>query len=854
MDDALYDLAEEQQAAKPKRPGLPVEPRRILGILAGHRKELIRAFVGAAVLALIASFFVPRTYESSAHILYEGTPLLDGDSDKDDPDAFLDTALSSSRLREVRERLGWNHSLKALAAQLRVAQESESSMQIVAEAGTAEDAQALAQTVLDVFLDRQASFNANRLEALRTETQVALEHAKERRAEAAKAYESFQEKSGKPDLLQDQARLLERVAELRSGADEAAVEAAAQRARIEELQKAQRDLPRQVVASATVGTPVDAPLAQARAELATARATLSEEHPRVQALQQRVNSLQKQRQSQPNERGEQMMMSNPARDAVEQELATTRAALAAAEEREAALRVLIKSVKAEADALAPAEDEARQVLQALAVADKRLGDLNERATRLHDAAVGPMTGFRVLSAPQLPEEARPSKTSVLLLALLPILVALIFALVTLARTLRTLAVEAPREVAWWGNGPVLGTSVWPRDPDALDVFVDELEDHAVYGAGRTLVVPATETERDIACAFAIRLSEAPWLAAAILDVGERSPDLGATPLVTPAPQGRGPRFTPHPRAAQPKRLSSQTVKSASTGQVIKSTPRKPPARPTIQGFAPPTSESTTTSKSKWSSAPPPPRRSEPVPTRVVEPKKPSSSRPPQKKTMVGLPAADDSTWSQPSAFTERTTAPQPVRGVARATVRMVVHPSDLEATGKAPASAEMGAAAEEVFLLTRRLPVARSSAPPQTDRVVHGGPEDAPASHAVIRAAIRLLGNGDDEVTGSRRSDPPTALASGEMTAVALAWNGPLSGPILRRAARLAHRVLVVVSSGINVIELTRVATRLGREDGVGYVLVNLKDAYVDLEDRVGDVEAFWGGPQQSDRPESHAS
>ncbi|MDH3726317.1 MAG: hypothetical protein OER77_02205 [Myxococcales bacterium] len=853
MDDVAYDLDEEQQAAKPKRPGLPVEPRRILGVLAGHRKELIRVLVGSVVFALIASFFVPRTYESSAHVLYEGTPLLDEDRRKDDPSAFLDTVLSSSRLREVRERLGWDQSLNALEAQLSVTRESESSMRIVAEAGTAEDAQALAQTVLDVFLARQASFNANRLETLRAETQVALGHAKEQRAEAAKAFESFQEKSGKPDLLQDQQRLLERVAELRSKADEAAVEVAAQRARIEELEKARQELPRQVVASATVGTPVDAPLAAARAELATARATLSEEHPRVQALQQRVNSLQKQRQSQPNERGEQTMASNPARDAVEQELATTRAALAAAEEREAALRVLVKSVKAEADGLASAEGEARQVVRALEVAENRLQALNERATRLQDAAVGPITGFRVLSAPALPEEAKRSKTSVLLLALLPIPVVLIFALVLLARTLRTLDVEAPREVAWWGNGPVLGTSVWPRDPDALDVFVDELEDHGVHGAGRTLVVPATETERDIACAFALRLSEAPWLAAAILDVEEGRPDVGTAPLVTPPPQGRGPRPAPPPRAA-PRRLSSQAIPSASAGQVIKRTPRRPPARPTIQGFAPPTLESTPTSKSKWSSAPPPAPRSEPAPTHVVEPKKPSSSRPPQKKTMVGLPVADGSTSSQPPAFTERTTAPRSVRGVARATVRMVVHPSDLEPTKEAPASAEMEAADEEVFLLTRRVPVAGSSTPPQTDRVAHGGPEDAPASHAVMSAAIRLLGDGDNEVTGLRRSDPPTAPASGEVTGVALAWNGPLSGPILRRAARLAHRVLVVVSSGMNVIELTHVTTRLGREDGVGYVLVNLQDTYIDLEDRVGDVEAFWGGRQQVDTREPRAS
>ncbi len=804
-----------------------------MGILAAHRKELLRVFIGTAVFALVASFFVPRTYESSAHVLYEGTPILDEDSSKDDPSAYLDTALSPSRLREVRERLGWDHSLEALEAQLAVTQEGKTSMLITAQAATAEGAQTLAQTVLDVFLAQQASFNAERLEALRAETEVALESAKARRAEALEAFEAFQEKSGKSDLLQDQERLVQRIGQLRAKADTAAVEVAAQTARIEELKRAREELPRQVVATATVGTPVDAPLAQARAELATARATLSEEHPRVQALRQRVSSLQAQRKSQPSQRSEQTMASNPARDAVEKDLATTRAALAAAEEREAALRVLIKAVKAESDALAPVAGEARQVVQGLAAAEQRLKDLTGRSTRLQDAAIGQMTGFRVLSAPSLPEDSKRSKASVLTLAVLPILVVLVFALVLLIRALRALAVEAPRELAWWGNGPVLGTSVWPRNPGALDLFVDELEDHGVHGAGRTLVVPATETEREIACAFAIRLSEAPWLAAAILDVEERPSHVGAVPLVTPA---RKPRLTPPARA--PKRLSSHNVPSASS---------KPPARPTIQGFAPPTSKPPPRSpKSKWSSAPPPIPRSKGGPSEAGTPTKPPSSRPPRKQTIVGFPAVRGSAWSQPQTPTEHKAAPAPGRGVARATVRMVIHQGDLDSVHGVSRSPDRRGADEEAFLLTRPVAMTSASTPES--------PRDAPASHAVMRAAVRLLGNENDEVTGLRRSDPPLATTSGDTPAVALAWNGPLSGPILRRAARLAHRVLVVVSSGMNVIELTRVTTRLGREDGVGYVLVNLQDAYIDLEDRVGDVEAFWGSVQQSDKRQPRAS
>jgi hypothetical protein len=120
-----------------------------------------------------------------------------------------------------------------------------------------------------------------------------------------------------------------------------------------------------------------------------------------------------------------------------------------------------------------------------------------------------------------------------------------------------------------------------------------------------------------------------------------------------------------------------------------------------------------------------------------------------------------------------------------------------------------------------------------------------------MRAAVRILGDEEDDTTQLRPSDPPTARATEQVTGVALAWNGPLSGPVLRRAARLAHRVMVVVSSGLSVVELARIKTRLGRDEGVGYVLVNLEDAYLDTEDRVGPVEDFWRGARDADSLDS---
>jgi len=820
----------------------------LLWILAENRKPLLWVFLIASAVAVLASFFLPKTYESSAHLLYEGSALLQiEDKQLAAPGAFVDSATAPSRLREVRERLGWDISLDEIESRIDAVLEGEAAMRILGRAGTAEDARALTQTTLDVFLERQTKFNQHKLARLTEANQSALAWAKESREEARQAYQAFREKSGKPDLIREKEDLLVRAAKLRSDIDAASVEVAAEQARITEFEKARLELPGQIVASATKGSPVDTPLAQARAELAAARASLSSQHPTVQALTERVASLQAQRAADKSELGERTVVNNPARMAVDQQLATARAALAGAREREAALRVLLQATKDEAAQLGPEEGEARQVVGALELAEHRVDELSARAAALRDAQMSQLSGFRILSVPMLPEEAQHSKAQVVLMVTLPLVTVLIVALVLIVRRLRGLTVEAPREVAWWGDGPVLGTSVWPRDPRALDAFVDELEDHGVYGAGRTLVVPATEAERDIACSFAMRLAEAPWLAAAILDVGARAGADWQVPLVTPTPGARVP----------PRRLSSQATPSVSVGRIIKTSDSKPSTRPTKEGFVAPPESST-----------PPPSIVTPPPK--SDSSSPVSSRPPRKQTMIGLPASSGYggfpiSSAPPAAATEPSTIaggrsdaasePEAFRSKrgARATVRMLV-PVQASAAGAA-SRARDSQVEEEAFLLTRPVPVATDETPSRPGSAAYAS-SDSPgsgASNAVMRAAVRLLGN-EDEIAALRRSDPPAALALGDVRGVALAWNGPLSGPLLRRAARLAHRVMVVVSSGVSVIDLARIKTRLGRNQGVGYVLVNVRDAYVDLPDRVGSVEDFWQDPSDAEGKDSKAS
>ena len=73
------------------------------------------------------------------------------------------------------------------------------------------------------------------------------------------------------------------------------------------------------------------------------------------------------------------------------------------------------------------------------------------------------------------------------------------------------------------------------------------------------------------------------------------------------------------------------------------------------------------------------------------------------------------------------------------------------------------------------------------------------------------------------------------------AWDGPLEGQALRRAARLADRVVVLVRSGaMPFYRLYGMQHRMGRQRGIGYIVVGLPHELGTLPDRAGNVAAFW--------------
>ncbi|MCA9530017.1 MAG: hypothetical protein KC543_07765, partial [Myxococcales bacterium] len=275
-----------------------------------------------------------------------------------------------------------------------------------------------------------------------------------------------------------------------------------------------------------------------------------------------------------------------------------------------------------------------------------LGEAQGRASK---AALG----FTLVAGPTTPTGPLADVTPWLWLFGGPLAGAALVCLIACMRELVGLRVRTARELAWWGRGPVVGSTTWPSDAGALDALVEELEDHGVWALGSTLVVPATERERAVSAQLARCLHAAPWLGRAV-----------TRPAALPAPTG-------------------------------------------------------------------------------------------ERLLAAGAP------------------------GLAH----------------------EAGGAAIE--------------------RVPTEGARGARAADALA------LSDAGADAEGIER---PSACD----------WDGPLHGPILRRSTRLSDRVLVVAQSGARGRDVARARARLGRPDGVGWVLVGASERFVETDDRVGDVATFW--------------
>jgi len=656
------------------RPGLPIDPSRILRIyLRSWRWIVVALAIGAVAGVVYAKTQVQKVYEGETVIGYTGT-----DYDDREVQSMVESMTLVQNLDLVKKRLGLKGAAEGLQGKIKLGFEPRFSnlIYVKTQASTGKGAKAFADTVATVFVEQQAQRNRAKRDETARKLQMDLEVAQARLSYAREVYDAFRNRYGVMDLSEETNAAVQQAIALRSQAEAAeqslrAAEGAAQdlRSRLQKAGPEPAPDPATVAEDRLPVAPEDVPLESqaaldtARRALAAAQVRLSPDHPEIKLLEAKVRDLERR-------------VAGPAGVTTDPRGLSTRLALvqrsqADAQNRTRSLSAAASEAEARLKQLAQGEGEAAPLLADLGVADNRMRDIKGRLNLALDEARNAVPPFHIVALST--EPVVPVESKAKLVALAGPIIALILALIlVLVRGLRGLRVYTPAEVAYWGNGPVIGATSWPRDPSMLATLFRELDDCTPFASGLTLIVGAHDTESSLARGVA---------------------------MLWPAE-----RYAANTQEAQ-------------------------------------------------------------------------------------------------AAMT-------------------VVDPNMQERSDETPESVIIGHAGSG------------------------GGGSRGGASIVPLQVARASLLRAQPEDLGPSRE---RQAAEREVINIAQSWNGPLSGPELRRASRLADRVLVVVRSGQrSLFELSGMRTRLGRERGIGYLVVDLDAGYTSTKDRIGNVNDFWRATRET--------
>jgi uncharacterized protein involved in exopolysaccharide biosynthesis len=617
--------------------------------LAGKWLLLGTALGSLIVGFVLAKFVMSSVYESTAMLKFEGTVHIEGMPPEDD--ALRPAAQALHRqafLQRIADEVGFEGSFTTLGKLIEYDLDARAaSLWVTVPGETAQDAAQFAKTVIDTFIEYHEGQQAMRVEVEISRIGKRIVAAEDEAKFARRKYDEFRDAHGIANLSTEQESMLESAARLHAKSELAVPEVRSLEAWVKSLETQLASTPQTRVVTGE-DSPERAVYQQLRQELVTARATLSRSHPRVQSLQQQVDHLRAQLRSGGTGTwgGDGQLATNTTYQSIARELRAARSNLEARRERQRGLVELAERARERVEAFSDIEGEASGLLAQVKIDENLVQGLLRTEATLEDAFRNPSSGFMILDPGSVPEYPVRNKMKLVVFGAVPLVSFGLALLFLFSGEFRGLRVQTPAEVAFWGSGPVLGTTSWPNDPHGLEELVAGLDD---YPPAKVLFVSGSPDEAQLATELAHRMYDH-WV-------------------------------------------------------ITRGTPRRAPTRP----------------------APIP----EPTPIQTPPPSGP--------------------------------------------------------------------------------YPISRSS----------------PSSALTTSPSVRPV-----EVL-------PTRLVKDRVNLEA--WDPPYEGQTLRRAARLADRVVVLVHSGaLSAPQLNRTHQRLGREGGIGYVVVGLPDELSSLPDRVGDVAEFW--------------
>ncbi len=496
----------------PMRPGVAVDPYRVLRALWAGKWWLLAASVVGLVLGfVIAKTFIKSPYTTAALLKYEGALAYVEGLPPPDPGAFAASSQALSMqpvLKDIKERIGFEGNLTALSNLVDYTTDfANGVLRIEVSSASAEGAAAFSKAVAEAFIGYHEKQQSARIAAEMQSIDGRIKAAEVEAARAREAYKAFREEHGIADVGTEQGGARESAAKLKADAQLATSEIRALEARVKTLEEqlAQTSKTRVVTGGRS---PELAQYNRLRGELAKARSSLSSEHPRVRSLEAQVEALRQQITSgNIDKTGAGTVTANTTHQALSDQLRTSQTNLESLRERQRSLTELATQAQARAETFSEFEGEASTLLTQIKVNEGLIKELKSTRAYLEDGIGRASSGFVILDPGAVPEYAKRSRTKYFVFAGVPAFFVMIALAFVLGRELRGLRVRTPAEVGFWGHGPVVGSTTWPKDPRGVDDLVAGLDDYAPDARGNILIVGASEREEELACELATRLGE-----------------------------------------------------------------------------------------------------------------------------------------------------------------------------------------------------------------------------------------------------------------------------------------------------------------------------------------------------------
>lgn len=520
-----------------------MDPYRLRRALLGGKRWLIGAgVVGVVVGFLWVKLMMSSAYQTTAILQYEGDVQVSGMSlGRHSLAAAADALKHQSVLRKIAEDSEFEGSLSALARSIGYEIDLISgNLKISVLGETGEDAVQFARTVTDAFTAYHKERQSRRIEAEIARGKKRIEAADHEVEVARRRYNEFREKYGIANLSTEQQSMVQSATKLRADSELIGSEIRGLEATIASLEGQLASTPKTTMVSGGA-SPERAAYNRLREELAQANATLSPDHPRVQALQQQVAQLGAQLRSGGgasfNDVG--LVGVNATYQILDGHLRDAKSRLAALRERQRGLSELADKAQQRVEAFSDIEGEASALLAEVQVNESLAGGLRRMEAALEDALRDPPSGFVVLDPGALPEYPLRNKAKFVVFVAIPTFSVAIVLFFVLRREFDGLRVETVAEVAYWGNGPVLGATPWPNDPQGLDELVAGLDDFVPEAKGRLLIIGASPDEARLAKTLADRMNDDWTIEERDADRREESaaPPRERSPLQTPPPSG-----------------------------------------------------------------------------------------------------------------------------------------------------------------------------------------------------------------------------------------------------------------------------------------------------------------------------